>query len=81
LRSLSHFQLLNSGLVEFSDAPGTKLAGIKRKFLDLQVEVHPDSFAAKGGEQKRRAEDWSGRVNEAYQTLRDPLSRALYIVG
>lgn len=81
LSPLSHFALLNSNQLEFDDSPGTQLSSLKKKFLELQAAIHPDSFAAKGGQQKERAEAWSAAVNRGYQVLRDPLSRALYIVG
>jgi len=58
--------------------------GIDRQDLDarwkaLQVQVHPDRFAADGPAAQRQAMQWSVRVNEAYRRLRDPLSRAAYL--
>ena len=45
----------------------------------LQGEVHPDRFAAQGASARRAAMQWSVRVNEAYQRLKDPLRRAAYL--
>jgi molecular chaperone HscB len=45
----------------------------------LQAEVHPDRFASEGGAAQRLAMQWSLRVNEAYQRLKDPLRRAAYL--
>jgi molecular chaperone HscB len=45
----------------------------------LQARVHPDRFAAEGPTAQRLAMQWSVRVNEAYQRLRDPLKRAAYL--
>ena len=45
----------------------------------LQAEVHPDRFAAEGAAAQRVAMQWSVRVNEAYQRLKDPLRRAAYL--
>ena len=45
----------------------------------LQAEVHPDRFAARGAAAQRVAMQWSVRVNEAYQRLKDPLRRAAYL--
>lgn len=45
----------------------------------LQTEVHPDRHATQGGASQRIAMQWSVRVNEAYQRLRQPLSRAAYL--
>lgn len=47
----------------------------------VQTQVHPDRFAAAGDAQKRIAMQWATRANEAYQTLRDPLKRASYLLG
>ena len=46
---------------------------------DLQARVHPDRFAADGAAAQRLAMQWAVRVNQAYQRLRDPLSRAAYL--
>lgn len=45
----------------------------------LQREVHPDNFAQQGAAQQRIAMQWSVRVNEAYQRLKNPLARAAYL--
>lgn len=47
----------------------------------LQSEVHPDRFAAEGAAAQRVAMQWSVRVNEAYQCLKDPLQRSAYLCG
>ena len=54
-------------------------AVIDERWKDLQREVHPDKFAAQGPSAQRVAMQWSVRVNEAYQRLRDPLQRAAYL--
>ncbi len=46
---------------------------------ELQAEVHPDRFATDGAAAQRVAMQWAVRVNEAYQRLKDPLSRAAYL--
>ena len=46
---------------------------------ELQARVHPDRFAAEGGAAQRVAMQWAVRVNEAYQRLKDPLTRAAYL--
>lgn len=45
----------------------------------LQREAHPDRFAAEGAAAQRVAMQWSVRINEAYQRLKDPLKRAAYL--
>ncbi len=49
------------------------------RWKDLQREVHPDRFAAQGAAAQRLAMQWSVRINEAYQRLKDPLRRAAYL--
>lgn len=67
-----------------------ELFGVKRQFAqdrsdidarwkDLQREAHPDKFAAQGAAAQRVAMQWSVRINEAYQRLKDPLKRAAYL--
>ena len=45
----------------------------------LQREAHPDRFAAEGAAAQRVAMQWSVRIDEAYQRLKDPLKRAAYL--
>jgi molecular chaperone HscB len=49
------------------------------KWKDLQREAHPDKFAAQGDAAQRIAMQWSVRINEAYNRLKDPLKRATYL--
>ncbi|MES2192636.1 MAG: Fe-S protein assembly co-chaperone HscB [Pseudomonadota bacterium] len=49
------------------------------RWKDLQREAHPDKFAAQGVAAQRVAMQWSVRINEAYQRLKDPLRRASYL--
>ncbi len=56
------------------------LDALGRRFRQLQQELHPDRFAAAPSHEQRVAIQYSGRVNEAYATLRQPLSRALYLL-
>ena len=57
---------------------------IEREALDarwktLQREAHPDRFAVEGAAAQRIAMQWSVRINEAYQRLKDPVKRAAYL--
>ena len=54
-------------------------AQIDACWKELQREAHPDKFAAQGAAAQRVAMQWSVRINEAYQRLRDPLRRASYL--
>ena len=49
------------------------------RWKELQREAHPDKFAAQGASAQRVAMQWSVRINEAYQRLKQPLKRASYL--
>ncbi len=55
------------------------LPELDAKWKALQREVHPDKFAAEGAAAQRLAMQWSVRINEGYQRLKDPLKRAAYL--
>ncbi|HEY4370469.1 MAG TPA: Fe-S protein assembly co-chaperone HscB [Burkholderiales bacterium] len=55
----------------------TRLDGAYR---EVQAEVHPDRHAAAGDAGRRVAMQWSTQANEAYQTLKNPLKRATYLL-
>jgi len=52
---------------------------IDARWKELQREAHPDKFAAQGAAAQRVAMQWSVRINEAHQRLKDPLKRAAYL--
>jgi len=54
-------------------------AAIDDRWKALQREAHPDKFAAQGAAAQRVAMQWSVRINEGYQRLKDPLKRAAYL--
>jgi molecular chaperone HscB len=54
-------------------------AQLDERRRQLQASVHPDRFAGEGAAAQRLAMQWAVRVNEAWQRLKDPLSRAAYL--
>jgi molecular chaperone HscB len=54
-------------------------AALDARRRELQAQVHPDRFASEGAAAQRLAMQWALRVNEAWQRLKDPLSRAAYL--
>ena len=74
--SRNHFALF--GLPETYRFDPQRLEDAYKK---LQVEVHPDRFAAGTDQEKRIALQSSARVNEAYRALRDPVERARYLLS
>ncbi len=51
-------------------------AALDARWKQLQREVHPDRFVSQDAAAQRQAMQWSVRINEAYQRLKDPLRRA-----
>lgn len=54
-------------------------AALDERWKTLQREVHPDRHATADAPSQRQAMQWSVRINEAYQRLKDPLKRAGYL--
>jgi molecular chaperone HscB len=54
-------------------------AVLDERWKTLQREVHPDRHAAADAQTQRQAMQWSVRINEAYQRLKDPMQRAAYL--
>jgi molecular chaperone HscB len=71
----NHFELFNLPARFDID-----LAALDAAYRDVQGRVHPDRFVNAGDTEKRVAMQWATRANEAYQTLKNPLLRARYLV-
>jgi molecular chaperone HscB len=52
---------------------------LDQRWRALQGKVHPDRFSAEGAASQRLAMQWAVRVNQAYQRLKEPQSRAAYL--
>jgi molecular chaperone HscB len=57
------------------------LEGLERQYFGFQRRLHPDRFAAKSGKEKALSQQQATALNEAYETLKDPLKRAAYLLG
>jgi molecular chaperone HscB len=71
----THFELF--GLPQSYALDRDKLDAAYR---ELQNTVHPDRFAAQPDAEQRVAMQWATQVNEAYQTLKHPVSRGVYLL-
>lgn len=74
--SRNHFELF--GLPARFAVDGSAL---EHAYHTMQRSVHPDRYAGAGDTQMRLALQASARANEAYRTLRDPLTRAEYLLA
>jgi molecular chaperone HscB len=52
------------------------LVALDRRYFDLQRRLHPDRFAGKGPHERAYSQQQAAAINDAYQTLKDPLARA-----
>lgn len=55
-------------------------AVMKDRYHDLQQQLHPDRFANATDQEKRLSVQMTALVNEAFQTLKNPLSRGRYLL-
>ncbi|MBM3347364.1 MAG: Fe-S protein assembly co-chaperone HscB, partial [Betaproteobacteria bacterium] len=56
------------------------LPALESRYRELQREVHPDRFATAPAAEQRMSMEMATRVNEAYRTLKSPLSRARHLL-
>ncbi len=56
------------------------LAQLSNAFQQLQKTAHPDKFAHASSQEQLLAVQKSATINDAYQTLKNPLKRAEYIL-
>ena len=66
----------------FGLAPAFRIdaLALDKRFREIQAQVHPDRYAHAGEPERRLSLQWATRVNEAYQTLKNPLARARYLL-
>jgi molecular chaperone HscB len=53
---------------------------LQRSYRDIQSKVHPDRFAHAGDAERRASLQWTTRVNEAFQVLKNPVKRAKHLL-
>lgn len=71
----NHFEL-------FGLAPAFAVEGeaLERSYREIQAQVHPDRFAHAGDAERRASLQWTTRVNEAFQILKNPVTRARHLL-
>lgn len=87
--SSSHFMdiLVPIGAIKTSNFD-LDLTMVKERYLNFQRYLHPDLIAfhlkdnkSAAEEQRCRLGEWSVWINEAWETIKDPLKRAEHLIG
>ncbi len=73
---MDYFTLL--GMPNRFDIDKQQLAS---RYQDMQRQYHPDRFAGKSEKEQTQAVSLASTINQAYQTLKNPLSRAEYMLS
>ncbi|WP_071058829.1 Fe-S protein assembly co-chaperone HscB [Pelistega sp. MC2] len=55
------------------------LTQLEQAWRQASARVHPDRFATASAAEKRVAMQWASRINQAYDTLKNPVKRAAYL--
>jgi molecular chaperone HscB len=53
---------------------------LDRRYFALQRQLHPDRFATKTARERAISQSQAVALNEAYEVLKDPLERAVYLL-
>ncbi len=75
--------ILNSNFFELFELPisyDVDLNKIQHHYMSLQKQVHPDKFANASDQEKRLSMQQTSWINEAQATLKNPVSRAIYLL-
>ena len=73
---MNHFELF--GLPSQFQLDGSLLSS---QFRELQKRFHPDNFASASERDRLMAVQKASEINDAYQVLKSPLSRAEYLLA
>ncbi|MGD8912183.1 MAG: co-chaperone HscB [Candidatus Thiodiazotropha sp.] len=53
---------------------------LSERYRELQRVIHPDRFANATEQERRLSVQSAARINEAFETLKDPIARASYLL-
>ncbi len=73
---MNHFELF--GLPSQFELDGSLLSS---QFRELQKQYHPDNFATASEAERLSSVQKAAQINDAYQILKNPLTRAQYLLA
>ncbi len=73
--SANHFELFQNAVTFDID-----INKLSESYRNLQRTIHPDKYANAPERERRLAMQRAAQINEAFQTLKNPITRALYIL-
>ena len=73
--SKNHFELFGLPVTFVVDNEA-----LREHYRELQRAVHPDRFAGGSDQERRLSMQGAAQINEAFDTLRDPVRRASYLL-
>ncbi|XP_065054297.1 iron-sulfur cluster co-chaperone protein HscB-like [Rhopilema esculentum] len=76
LTELSFFQIFRS-----PEIYGANVRDLTIQYRELQGMIHPDKFGSSLEEERQYSAEQSSLINKAYNTLIDPLTRAVYLLS
>jgi molecular chaperone HscB len=74
---------LSADYFEFLELPRSlaiDLKDLEKRFYALSRQLHPDLYARKSAAEREYALEASAVLNDAYRALKDPISRAMYVL-
>jgi molecular chaperone HscB len=76
--------ILSSNFFELFEVPvayEVDLDLVQQRYRELQKVVHPDKFVNASDQEKRISMQQTSWINEAFNTLKQPVDRAIYLMG
>lgn len=73
--SINKFEVFNLPALYSID-----MKNLEQTYIRRQTRIHPDRFALASEKEKLYANQWASQLNEAYQVLKDPLTRAHHLL-
>lgn len=73
---------MNQDYFELFELPAqftVDLSELEQIWRAKSAQVHPDRFATASDAEKRVAMQWASLINQAYQVLKNPITRATYL--